>query len=157
MPGKTPKIKQALEKLTSWIVDDGECRLGQFIWQPNRMDDVYLDYPVVKIGDDQSIETCLDEIFVGSEVVFPRGKIPTYGELKSKGYKPDAFIHMVCFHKGSVVYGFQVVDKSKMNIKKTDIITDYAKQAALQMFEINADWILGQEGRPTELMVKQVC
>jgi hypothetical protein len=77
---------------------------------------------------------------------------PSYEEVIAIGLLPIAIFDVAIQHKGTVVYGFEVVHKN--DVSKTKL--EYLKRIFVEVYKIDADWILSRVARPKELVCQRI-
>jgi hypothetical protein len=77
---------------------------------------------------------------------------PTFEETIRLGYTPIVIFDVAIQHKGSILYGFEVVHRNGISEAKLA----YLQRIRVTTFTIDADWILSRAKRPQELVCQRV-
>jgi hypothetical protein len=112
----------------------------------NRLDQAFLEYPVVCNEKFSSMEMNWDEEWGEWD-----SYVPTYDTCVKAGYIPEAVIDIVIPHKGSPEWLIEICHKHPVPDCKIQKMLKYHKP----MIEIDADWILSQTGIPDSILVKR--
>jgi len=160
---------------SSWVSDGGwssistnyEYNNGEEVtlnWRSNRMEDAWLEYPIVVNDNINSIESNWDEIwpgFVEDEDGNPKderlwnGFVPNYNECKDFNLHPLAVIDIVLPHKGQIAYLIEICHKNPVSNEKLEKLKKLNCSNSFKLIEIDADWILRQTGVPSKLEIKR--
>jgi len=145
------KHKFAKQTLTQWLRELGEAaykdndtyaRIGDISWRTNRGEPtwgIFEEYPVSKSVEWGGYVHAWDETYWGT--------VPTFEQLVKAGDRPDIIFDVAIQHKGSIIYAFEVVHKHPVTEYKAGVLN----RLDVETYTINAEWILQQVQRPTEL------
>jgi hypothetical protein len=160
------KHKMAKEVLKEWF-----CH-GQFVGDvgcssPNRKCGVWFEYPIVKTDKYNSIDCNWDELLTNPKM--PEGinpfsndvlwdeyqseYVPTYDECISLGIYPKRVIDVVLTHKGAPRWFIEICHKNPTSQEK---INELEMLGVRNLIEIDAEWIMKQTKKPSELKYKQL-
>lgn len=162
----------AKEVLKKWFEetkdDDGYMGIGDIGFRSNRKSGIFLEYPICAnitatdfhpdYQNMNSWEKNWDEIIYlhhhldEYELYNCSEYVPTYDECVNtyKSY-PIAIIDVVCSHKGSPTIGIEICHKNPVSNTKINKL----KQVGVDsLIEIDAEWILQQTKRPSNLKYK---
>lgn len=151
------KHKKAKEVLKEWF-NSGQY-IGHIGCRPNRDCGVWFEYPIVKTDEYNSIECNWDEIWFldeglsKSKDTFPKEYVPTYDECISVGLYPKRVIDVVLTHEGSPYWFIEICNKNPTSQEK---INELRMLGVRNLIEIDAEWIMKQTKKPTELKYKQL-
>jgi len=158
------KHKMAKEVLKEWftgghIIGNVGCR------SPNRECGVWFEYPIVKTDNYNSIDCNWDEILTNPKIpkeMDPDSEeyhnlqneyVPTYEECISLGIYPKRVIDVVLTHKGTPTWFIEICHKNPTSQEK---INELEMLGVINLIEIDAEWIMKQTKKPTELKYKQL-
>ena len=160
------KHKMSKEVLKKWfyggdIIGDVGCRC------PNRMSGVWFEYPIVKTDNYNSIDYNWDEILTNPKIPkemmmgapsdeyynLQSEYVPTYDECISLGIYPKRVIDVVLTHKGRPEWFIEICHKNPTSQEK---INELEMLGVRNLIEIDAEWIMKQTQKPTELKYKQL-
>lgn len=147
------KHKAAKQVLASWLRNAASsagfdnyavfCGLG---WRVNRSGKdwgVFEEYPI----------TCSNcNLKHGFLYAWDETKwlgIPSYDELIKDRDPPLAILDVAVQEKGRIVYGFEVIHTHRVTPEKAM----YLNALQIQVFELDAEWILRQVRRPDQLAI----
>lgn len=148
-----------LDWFRSFGIDGGG--LPPFSWRPNRPEPhfgAWEEYPFCLDQDNTVVGNApvWDEVGHGwfEEKEYLHGKEgawlekpPTYDECVSLGLCPIVVFDIALQHKGSIIYGIEIVHKHDIS----NIKLDYLKRIGIPTFRVEADWILSQCARPEKI------
>ena len=159
------KHKMSKEVLKEWFYDGGGVGDVGWCW-PNRMCGVWFEYPIVKTDKYNSIDSNWDEILTDPKIpkemesYSPDGwnnlqseYVPTHAECISLGIYPKRVIDVVLTHKGSPRWFIEICHKNPTSQEK---INELKMLGVRNLIEIDAEWIMKQIQKPTELKYKQL-
>lgn len=89
----------------------------------------------------------------------PRGgeRPPSYQEVIGMGLTPVLIFDVAVQHKGNIIYALEVVHRNDISATKLDYIhRARSRSNSLEVYTIDADWILSRTKRPTELACKRI-
>jgi hypothetical protein len=160
------KHKMAKEVLKEWFYG-GRLIGGVGCSSPNRKCGVWFEYPIVKTDEYNSIQHNWDELLTNPKM--PKGidpfsseeiwdeyqseYVPTYDECISLGIHPKRVIDVVLTHKGIPTWFIEICHKNPISHEK---INELKMLGVTNLIEIDAEWIMKQTKRPTELKYKQL-
>ncbi len=176
------KHKMAKEVLKGWLEEynnkENKLKTNYKDVNISFRGDIWLEYPIVKYDNINSIEWDWDNILRNNkwnknisiddykeyikdmeyEEIEPYEAyvdgytfIPTYKECVDNGYYPISIIDLVCCHKGHPFYCFEICHKNPISNEKIDKLDDIP-----YLIEIDADWILNQVKKPEILKIKRL-
>jgi len=153
------KHKMAKVVLKEWF--SGGWGIGDVTFDPNRTCGVFLEYPIVKTDKYNSIERNWDEILMNPKIPkwdldtwsekaqnLQREYVPTFDECISIGIYPKRVIDVVLTHKGMPWWFIEICHKNPTSQEK---INELAMLGVTNLIEIDAEWIMKQTKKPTEL------
>lgn len=154
---------KAKEVLCEWLNDgipDDYRGIGEFTYRSCREKGAFAEYPIVKVDETSSWNISIDELVTPDDddeysVIVP-GYIPTYSQCVNihKIY-PVAIVDIVCIHKGTPIFGFEVCHKHPVPSEKVDKLVKFG---VTDIYEVSAEWILNQTSKPAEIKyIRQVC
>ena len=158
------KHKMAKEVLKGWFyggkwIGDVGCS------SPNRECGVWFEYPIVKTDNYNSIDYNWDEILTNPKIPkemesysdewhnLQSEYVPTYDECISLGIYPKRVIDVVLTHKGRPEWFIEICHKNPTSQEK---INELEMLGVRNLIEIDAEWIMKQTKKPTELKYKQL-
>jgi len=152
------KHKYAKELLFNWFkngaFDDYKNVCGD--WHG---DDVYMDYPIIKVEDQDSFRNIM-----GFNYNFGDGRCehyesltnyeiaPTYKQCVDYGEIPIAVADIALIHKGTVSAIFEICHINKVSDNKIDKIMQKFDGCICDIYKIKADDILKQTKKPTHIL-----
>jgi len=156
------KHQFAKNVLATWFRD--KCKdvgnvwvsLQPACWRVNRDGPhygVWVEYPVCLDKQNQLIGTC--PVWDEHDPEFELAP-PSYQRCIDLGYLPIAIFDVAIQHKGNIIYAFEVVHKNRVSPLKLDYIERVRQYQHLEVFEIDADWILSRVGPPDALICEYV-
>ena len=166
------KHKMAKEVLKEWFY--GGDVIGEVGSRPNRECGVWFEYPIVKTDEYNSIENNWDEqltnpkipkemdpysneynkLLDSSEYTNLQSEyVPTYDECISLGIYPKRVIDVVLTHKGTPTWFIEICHKNPTSQEK---INELEMLGVRNLIEIDAEWIMKQTKKPSELKFKQL-
>lgn len=80
---------------------------------------------------------------------------PTFDELTELGWAPQAIADVAIQHKGSIIHAFEVVHKHDVSPKKWAFYREFGRSCGMNVYTIDAGWILSQIARPSKLVVRE--
>ena len=118
-------------------------------WDSTEEPHAYLNYPIVKNKEANSITTTWSNIWSNDGVTLERAYVPTYKECVANNWYPSAIIDIVLPHKGSPSYFITLgyVSEAKIQLLRSLGVENF--------FEIDSDWILSQTKVPSKLEIKK--
>lgn len=157
------KHKMAKEVLKEWFY--GGDYIGDVGFRPYRGCGVWFEYPIVKTDKYNSIENNWDELLTNPKI--PKGLnpysdeyeklqseyVPTYDDCISLGIYPKQVIDVVLTEKGSPSWFIEICDKTPTSKEK---IKELKMLGVTNLIEIDAEWIMIQTKKPSELKFKQL-
>lgn len=157
------KHKCAKEVFKKWCDSSSWGGDGKYIktnydsisWRSNRLQDAWLEYPIVVNDEINSIQYNWDEIYPGFTINDNRegnNFVPTYSECKEYNLQPIAVIDVVLPHKGSPAYFIEICHTNPVSNEK---IEKLEKLGVKNLIEIDAEWILRQTNIPSTLQIKR--
>jgi len=158
------KHKMAKEVLKQWF-SGGKCIGNIGCMSPNRECGVFLEYPIVKTKDYNSLEYNWDEILVNPKIpkeIDPYSNeyhnlqneyVPTHEECISLGIYPKRIIDLVLTNKGVPEWFIEICHKNPVSEKK---INELKILGMHNLIEIDAEWILTQVEIPKKLKYKRL-
>ncbi len=108
---------------------------GPFDWR-NDNGHVHEEYPFI-VGISEPIQNMLN-------------RIPSYEEIIADGYYPVAIADIAIEHKGMIVYAIEIVHKHDISERKIEKLKALKSCIELEIWRVEAHWILSQIGMPTE-------
>lgn len=164
--------KMAKEVLKKWFeetkTDDGSMCIGGIGFRSNRESGIFLEYPICTnimatcnhpdYQNMNSWEKNWDEIIYlhheldEDELYNCSEYVPNYDDCVEiyKSY-PIAIIDVVCSHKGSPSIGIEICHKNPVSQTKINKLKEIGVHS---LIEIDAEWILKQTKRPSNLKYK---
>lgn len=141
--------KMAKEVLKKWFEETQneytQMRIGDISFRPNRKSGIFLEYPLCK----DSLEQNWDEINDTWDEY-----VPTYDDcINLYNLYPIAVIDIVCSHKGRPYICIEICHRNPVSQKKINKLKELGVQ---YLIEIDAEWILRQTKRPSQLRYKQL-
>lgn len=157
------KHKFAKDVLAAWLREVAAPYENEWIgfepirWRVNRGAPhygVWTEYPICidsrnhLVGDTSVWDEFADQYF-GAHKDEP----PTYEECVAAKLLPICIFDVAIQHKGSIIYGLEVVHKNK----PSDLKLQYLDRLNYtQVYTIDADWILSRTKRPERLMLERI-
>ena len=165
------KHKMAKEVLKEWFY--GGDYIGDVGSQPNRECGVWFEYPIVKTDEYNSIEYNWDELLTNPKIPkemdpysdeynnlhsdeynnLQSEYVPTYDECISLGIYPKRVIDVVLTHKGKPTWFIEICHKNPTSQEK---INELEMLGVRNLIEIDAEWIMKQTKKPSELKFKRL-
>jgi len=145
------KHKMAKEVLKEWFY--GGCYIGDVGSYPNRKCGVWFEYPIVKTDEYNSIECNWDEQLTNPKKEMESEYVPTYDECISLGIYPKRVIDVVLTHKGTPTWFIEICHKNPTSQEK---INELEMLGVRNLIEIDAEWIMKQTKKPSELKFKRL-
>ena len=158
------KHKMAKEVLKEWFW--GGESIGDFGRRyPNRECGVWVNYPIVKTDNYNSIHCNWDELLTNPKIPkemdpcsdeyenLQSEYVPTYDECISLGLYPKRVIDVVLTHKGAPLWFIEICCKKKTSQEK---INELKILGVTNLIEIDCEWIMNQTKTPTNLKYKQL-
>ena len=143
------KHKYAKDVLVDWLRSsaaaagfDNQVRDFGLSWKVNRPGSswgIFDEYPI----SDEIVSGC--SVLAWDETWWCR--VPTFEEMLAEGSPPEAILDVAIQEKGAIVYGFEVKHTHAVNDRKKRFLADLH----LEVFEIEAEWILRQVSKPENL------
>lgn len=133
-------LREAAEESSSPI-----ATLPPFKWQINGPKPIYAvweEYPVC----DESITSVWCE---RDDAYHERP--PTYEECLSLGLVPEVIFDIAVQHKGAIVYGIEVVHKNDISPEKMRRLQGYYGVEPIEVYRVEAGWIMSQVKRPEKI------
>lgn len=133
-------LREAVEASASYVT-----KLEPFRWQPNGPPPLYgiwEEYPVC----DESITSVWCE---RDEAYYERP--PTYEECLALGLVPEVIFDVAIQHKGTIVYGIEVVHKNDISPEKMLRLESYYGVEPIEVYRVDAGWIMSQVRRPDKI------
>ncbi len=146
------KHKFAKSTLLGWLreaaADQGTPHLG--IWEeyPFAIDDKNEVWGQGPVWDELDWFGLLNEH--GDKF---KNRTPTYDELIGLKLLPVCIFDIAIQHKGTIVYGIEVVHKNPVSPTKAAY---FNRLGIISVYEIEADWILSQVKRPDRLSLRKI-
>jgi len=157
------KHKMAKEVLKEWF--NGGQYIGDVGSRPSRKCGVWFEYPIVATDRFNSIEYNWDELLHNPKIpkeMNPHSDeyydlqseyVPTYDECISFGIYPKRLIDVVLTHKGRPYWFIEICHKNPTSQEK---INELEMLGVMNLIEIDAEWIMKQTKKPSELKFKQL-
>ena len=145
------KHKMAKEVIKEWFYG-GEC-IGDIRFWPNRTCGVWLEYPIVKNDSYNSIDSNWDEIMVDDNGDLQKEYVPTYEECVRLGIYPKRVIDVILTHKGIPRWFIEICHKNPTSQEKIDELKELGVR---NLIEIDAEWIMKQTKKPSEIKYKRL-
>lgn len=137
-PGESYQHAAARTVLLSWLKEkDGH--FGPFSWHGS----MWEEYPFIE----GYLASCLSEIRPNIKMTNP--PIPTYEELAANNIYPIVIADICLIHKGSPFIVIEIVHKNELSEEKINKFKNMQCGFGLQIWRVEAHWILGQVGMPT--------
>lgn len=148
------KHKMAKQVLREWFY--GGESVGEISFRPNRKCGVWFEYPIVNDGKYNSIMYNWDEILTNpkedsDELQYEY--VPTYEECISLGIIPKRIVDVVLTHKGQPLWFIEICHKNPTSREKIDELKMLGMET---LIEIDAEWIMKQTKKPTQLEFKRL-
>lgn len=172
------KHKMAKEVLKEWFY--GGNGIGDIDFYPNRECGVWFEYPIVNDEHNNSVDNNWDEIFPHHSISFDERfqldreyekldelrklglqkaaeieadnfqneYVPTFDECIKVGIYPKRVVDVVLTHKGKPEWFIEICHKNPTTNEKID---ELRKLGVYNLIEIDAEWIMKQTGRPSEI------
>lgn len=150
------KHKMAKEVLKEWFSGGGY--IGDIgCSSPNRKCGVFLEYPIVKDNNYDSISHNWDELLQNprqppdcslDDAPLWDEYVPTYTECVALGIYPKRVIDVVLTHKGCPQWFIEICHKNPTSREK---IMELELLGVTNLIEMDADWILNQTRCPKKL------
>ena len=157
------KHKMAKEVLKEWFYGGGN--IGEVASRPNRDCGVWFEYPIVKTDEYNSIENNWDEQLTNPKIpkeMDPYSNeytnlqseyVPTYDECISLGIYPKRVIDVVLTSLGTPFWFIEICHKNPTSQEK---INELEMLGVRNLIEIDAEWIMKQTKKPSELKFKRL-
>ena len=157
------KHKMAKEVLKEWFY--GGDYIGEVGSRTNRECGVWFEYPIVKTDEYNSIDYNWDEQLTNPKIpkeMDPYSNeydnlqseyVPTYDECISLGIYPKRVIDVVLTHKGTPNWFIEICHKNPTSQEK---INELEMLGVRDLIEIDAEWIMKQTKKPSELKFKRL-
>lgn len=81
---------------------------------------------------------------------------PTYDEVIAMGLTPILIFDVAIQHKGTIIHAFEVVHKNGISDTKLEYLKRACRYSSLQVYTIDADWILSRVKCPEKLELAKV-
>ena len=157
------KHKAAKEVLKEWFYGCGW--LGDISCEVNRKCGVYLEYPIVNDENYDSVNYIWDEILChpNEPIIMEKQSedyvrpdefaeyVPTYEDCVKLGIYPKRVVDVVLPHKGTPWWFIEICHTNPTSKEK---IEELQSLGVRNLIEIDADWILNQTNRPSQLIYK---
>ncbi len=122
----------------SWLDEASKTELtakfGPFEWKGN----VFEEFAFIK------------EISEPVQIMDYNLALSSYEELVVKGIKPVAIADLAIVHKGMVAYAIEIVHKHDLDQPKISRLLNLKSCIELEIWRIEAHWVLSQVNVPTE-------
>lgn len=176
------KHKMAKEVLKEWFY--GGNGIGDIGFYPNRECGVWFEYPIVNDEHNNSVDYNWDEFFPHHNISYDEIEkcyrdenldelrklglqkldeieeecrqneyVPTFDECIKVGIYPKRVVDVVLPHKGSPRWFIEICHKNPTSNEKID---ELRKLGVENLIEIDAEWIMKQTGRPSEIEYKRL-
>ena len=157
------KHKMAKEVLKEWFY--GGDVIGEVGSRPNRECGVWFEYPIVKTDEYNSIENNWDEQLTNPKIpkeMDPYSNeytnlqseyVPTYDECISLGIYPKRVIDVVLTSLGTPFWFIEICHKNPTSQEK---INELEMLGVRNLIEIDAEWIMKQTKKTSELKFKRL-
>jgi hypothetical protein len=173
------KHRFAKETLAKWFRDasneQGYAGITPIRARSNRASGslgVWTEYPIC-IDKDNNLIGALpvwdESAWDGSEITDEAGRIvglkpdsllevrpPTYAECLDMGFLPVVIFDVLIQHKGGLGVAVEVVHRNGISPTKADYLRRIRRETGVDVWTIDADWILSQVGRPAILRATKV-
>lgn len=169
------KHQYAKNTLADWLREicvgrvDDYVTLKPFHWRVNRGAPnfgVWVEYPIcidaknniVGIHDtwDENFWWEYDKNEKGPRLARSIERPPSYAEVLGEKLTPIVIFDIAIQHKGVVFAGIEVVHKNGISASKYEYLNRINLYKTMQIYTIDADWILSRVKRPDELVCKRI-
>jgi hypothetical protein len=129
-------------------------------WRPNRANaGVLVEYPVCIDSENKLVG--LDPVWderTSDLDKWGNGYVPSYDECIKESLLPICIFDVAIQHKGNIIYGLEVVHRNPVSTLKKQYLERINREAScrIDVFQIDADWILNQVKKPKTLKISRV-